>query len=248
MSKFKKLLLNTSPNKVFLTKWLEKQGINRKITHSYKNNGWISSLGNGAFIKNGTIPQLDFAVEALQTQANLSVHFGGKTTLSQRFNVAHYLSFVEPQSELFVTTKTNIPLWFKRTFKNQIDLTYTDFLPKAIGLEEWVENNCKIFISTQERAFLEMLYAVPQKTSTVEAYQILELLPTLRPRLLMELLTQCKSIKVNRLFLYLASKTKHDWYDSLDISKINLGSGVRIIDKTGVYDRQFNIIVEKLGE
>lgn len=93
-----------------------------------------------------------------------------------------------------------------------------------------------------------MLYAVPQKTSTVEAYQILELLPTMRPRLLMELLTQCKSIKVKRLFLYLASKTKHDWYDSLDISKINVGSGVRIIDKTGVYDRQFNIIVEKLGE
>ena len=53
--------------------------------------------------------------------------------------------------------------------------------------------------------------------------------------------------QINRLFLYLASKTKHDWYDSLDVSKINVGSGVRIIDKTGVYDRQFNIIVEKLA-
>lgn len=102
----------------------------------------------------------------MQTQADLSVHFWGKTTLSQRFNAAHYLSFVEPQREIFVSTKTNIPLWFKKNF--------------------------------------------PQKTSTIEAYQILELLPTLRPGLLMELLTQCKSIKVKRLFLYPASKTKHD--------------------------------------
>lgn len=248
MINLKQLLYDTSRNKIFVSAWMEKQGIDRKTTYSYKRNGWLTSLGHGAFIKKDNLPMLDAGVEALQTQLGLPIHFGGKSTLADWHNVAHFLNFKNVKSELFAPNKTPIPAWFKSTFKDEYDLTLSDFLPKKIGIEGKHINDFRVEVSSPERAFLEMLYSVPEKTSTKEAYQILELLPTLRPKLLNELLSQCKSIKVNRLFLYLASEVKHDWFESIKAEKINLGSGVRTIDKLGVYHKKYELVVNNVGE
>jgi hypothetical protein len=53
----------------------------------------------------------------------------------------------------------------------------------------------------------------------VECYQILEGLANLRPKILQELLESCNSIKVKRLFLFMASKAKHQWLDFVDHPK-----------------------------
>jgi len=58
----------------------------------------------------------------------------------------------------------------------------------------------------------------------VECYQILEGLANLRPKLLQELLENCNSIKVKRMFLYMAFKANHQWFDFVDQSKIELGT------------------------
>lgn len=248
MTNLKQLLYESSPNKIFVSSWLEQQGIDRRSTYAYRKNGWIRPLGRGAFVKKGTIPMFDSAVEALQTQLLLPVHLGGKSALSQRHNIDHFLRFKKIKGELFAPNKTVIPLWFKKTFKDEYNLVLSDFLPNELGIEIMEQADCKIKISSPERAFLELLYSVPQKTSTKEAYQLLELLPTLRPKLLHELLSQCKSIKVNRLFLYLASELKPDWLDPIDINQINLGTGVRTIDKLGVYNKEYNLVVNSVGD
>ena len=39
-----------------------------------------------------------------------------------------------------------------------------------------------------------------------------------------ELLENCSSVKVKRMFLYLADKFKHLWLDLIDLSNVDLGS------------------------
>lgn len=101
-------------------------------------------------------------------------------------------------------------------------------------------------ISEPERAILEAIYLTPNKTTLRNVYQILELMTTLRPQLLQQLLENCSSIKVKRLFLYMAEKTGHEWFNYLNLSKINLGSGKRVITKGGKLDKKYNIVIEDL--
>ena len=77
----------------------------------------------------------------------------------------------------------------------------------------------------------------------LECYHIMEGLTTLRPKLLQQLLEQCTSIKVKRLFLYMGNKAGHDWLRRLDVSKLKLGTGSRTITKGGVYIAEFSITV-----
>ena len=71
----------------------------------------------------------------------------------------------------------------------------------------------------------------------------MEGLTTLRPKLLQPLLEQCSSIKVKRLFLYMAEKAGHDWFQRLDTSKFNLGAGARTVTKGGVYVSSYGLTV-----
>ena len=75
--------------------------------------------------------------------------------------------------------------------------------------------------------------------------QIFEGLLNLRPKLLQELLENCNSIKVKRLFLYMASKVNHQWLEFVDRSKIELGTGDRVIVKGGVYISKHRISIPK---
>ncbi|MEX2371969.1 MAG: type IV toxin-antitoxin system AbiEi family antitoxin domain-containing protein, partial [Bacteroidales bacterium] len=67
----------------------------------------------------------------------------------------------------------------------------------------------------------------------------------LRPKILQELLENCNSIKVIRLFLYMASKANHQWLDFVDQSRIDLGTGDRVIVKGGVYIKKYKISLPK---
>lgn len=248
MINFKQLLYHSTPHHIFVSAWLEEQGIDRKSTYAYKKNNWITSLGYGAFVKKDVSPMLDAAVEALQKQLLLPLHFGGKSALLNLHRRMHFVKFKKERSELFAPTKTVLPTWFKSNFQEEYDLVLSDFLPDTLGIEERETEEFKLNISSPERAFLEMLFRMPSKTSTKEAYQILELLPTLRPKLLNTLLSQCKSIKVNRLFLYLADEANLDWLVGIEKDKINIGSGIRSIDKAGTYNKKYRLVINQVGD
>jgi len=83
----------------------------------------------------------------------------------------------------------------------------------------------------------------------VEVYQIIEGLQTLRPSLVQELLENCKSIKVKRLFLYMAEKANLPVLKHLKMVKINVGSGDRTIVAEGEYVSKYGLTLpEELVE
>jgi hypothetical protein len=60
-----------------------------------------------------------------------------------------------------------------------------------------------------------------------------------------ELLEQCTSVKVKRLFLYMANKAQHQWLTFVDQKKIDVGKGDRTIVKRGIYNSDFQISIPK---
>ena len=100
-------------------------------------------------------------------------------------------------------------------------------------------------MSAAERAYLEYLDELPKKYSYQEAVEILENLPSLRSQVLQNLLKNCTSFKVKRLFLHFAEKVNHPWYKKLDLKKITLGTGKRVVFKNGEFDQKYLITVPR---
>jgi hypothetical protein len=105
--------------------------------------------------------------------------------------------------------------------------------------------NVKIKVSIPEMASMEMLYLIPQEQSFDEAAKIMDGLTTLRPKYVQNLLEVCNSFKVKRLFLFMAEKSQHQWFKELELNKISLGSGKRVIVKNGVLDKKYQITVPR---
>jgi hypothetical protein len=244
-SKIKKMLQSVPNGTVCLAIWLESIGISRDLQKRYKKSDWLAPIGTGAFIRPGDKPQWQGGVYAIQKQARLNIHPGGLTALTFQ-GFAHYLRLGSDTVYLFAKPKSILPKWFKNhDWGKPVEFYRSAFLPEGLGLVEHKEATFNIEISTPERAILECLYLAPEKMDLVECYQIMEGLVNLRPQLLQELLENCTSIKVVRLFLYMAEKANHAWLKYLDKTKFNIGTGDRSIVKKGVYLASHKITLPK---
>ena len=86
---------------------------------------------------------------------------------------------------------------------------------------------------------------VPKSLSFEHADQLMQGLINLSPRKLDRLLKGCKSVKVKRLFLWLAYRQGYSWFDKLNLKDYELGSGKRSIAMPGKLDSDFLITVPK---
>ncbi|GGI31217.1 hypothetical protein GCM10010987_63320 [Bradyrhizobium guangdongense] len=90
-----------------------------------------------------------------------------------------------------------------------------------------------IRMSSPERAILEMLDELPADESFQKVDTLFEGLVSLRPKLLNQLLEECRSIKVKRLFFIYADKHVHPWRKHIDTAHIELGRGDRSLVQGG---------------
>ena len=175
----------------------------------------------------------------------LTIHPGGKTAL-ELAGYGHFLPLERQAVMLFGATGVKLPHWLRQQAEAwQLQYFTTNLFAQAplLGLTERRFGDLAINISTPERASLEMLYLVPHSQSVEEAWLLMEGLVTLRPRLVQSLLAACNSIKVRRLFLYLAEQHQHPWFERLDVNAIDLGVGNRSIISGGRLDYKYKITV-----
>jgi hypothetical protein len=243
--KLMNLLSNHVPGTVLLASWLEKNGISRDLQQYYLKSGWLKSYGTGAFKRPNENVRWTGALNSLQRQTQVTVYVGGLTSISLQ-GLSHYVRMEKEPLYLFSPQYVKLPKWFlTQEWSNQIVHVKTKFLPANSALFEYSLDGLKLQISSPERAILECLYLAPDRFDVVECYQILEGLANLRPKILQELLENCSSIKVKRLFLFMASKARHQWLDFVDQSTIDLGTGDRVIVKKGVYISKYKISIPK---
>jgi hypothetical protein len=243
--KLNSLLRSQPPGVVLTSSWLVNQGYSLDLQKQYKKSQWFNSIGSGALIRHED--QVDYlgGVYALQTQLDLSVHPAGKTALSLQ-GKTHYLEIASKKARLFVSSGENVPLWFKKfDWGLTIDLTSTSFLPADLGLVDVEHKNFTVKVSSPVRAVMECLYSVPKAQPLLEVYELMEGLNNLRPSSTQTLLEECTSVKVKRLFLYLAEKAGHEWFDFINLDNVDLGSGKRSIVEGGVYVSKYQITVPK---
>ena len=239
-------LLSTQPlGGVLSSAWLAKQGYSLDLQKRYKRSHWFNSIGTGALIRHSD--QVDYlgGIYALQTQLGLSVHPAAKTALSMQ-GKAHYLELATKSVQLFGGKEDSLPLWFKkRDWGVSVNCKLTSFLPADLGLVEVGHKSFKVKVSSSARAVMECLYLAPKSQPLMEVYELMEGLNNLRPATVQKLLEACTSVKVKRLFLYLADRAGHEWLNYLKLDKVDLGSGKRAIVSDGVYVPKYQITVPK---
>jgi hypothetical protein len=99
-------------------------------------------------------------------------------------------------------------------------------------------------VSSPERAILEVLSLVDESAASfTHAAELFDGLPALRPALVQHLLEGCVSIKVKRLFLFLATRHETPWSRKLNTDRVALGQGKRLVTRGGRLDTTFSITV-----
>lgn len=244
-TKINQLLSRTPRGIVFLSEWLKCNGYNLNLIRRYRETGWLVSIGTGADIRSGDQVDCYGAIYSLQFYANLSLHIGARSALMV-LGKSHYLEIDTKRLILFRARETRLPLWFvKYNWNMKIDSYSSEFLPLEIGLVHVEVGGLSIKVSGESRALMECLYLSPNNQELGECYEFMESMNNIHPAEVQELLESCKSVKVKRLFLFLAEKIAHEWFYHLDLSKIDLGQGKRRIAQNGIFDKKYQITIPK---
>lgn len=227
--------------------WLMKQGIGLHSLDNLVKSRQLIPLVPGLYQRPGT--ELDWrgVVASLQSM-DLLLRPGGLTALELR-GLGHYVPMGKRRS-VHLRGDDKMPNWTNKIlaeveFLHRSDRQLFDALIKSPSTvsESTVAGRPTIRASNPECALLEALQDVPSKITFEHADELMAGLTTLSPRALQPLLKACKSVKVKRLFFWLAERHAHAWFKKLDVSKYDLGSGKRVLAKHGKLDSKYLITV-----
>lgn len=230
--------------------WMEAHGYSSALRSQYVRSGWLYSPARRVYRRSRTPLTWQQVVVSLQAVLDLSLTVGGRTALEQQGYV-HYLSATMREVHLYgrkrpPTWLASLPLdttfhWHnsRRLFPGDADAPPepSPVMVSAGGL------TLPIRYSSKERAVLELLDELPEHESFQQVDALIEGMSDLSPRRLQTLLEACASVKVKRLFLFFADRHRHAWRSRLDTSRVDLGSGKRVLAKGGKLDTRYNITV-----
>ena len=242
-TKINQLLSSTPKGIILLSYWLKNKGYSLDLQKKYRKTQWLESIGTGAMIRTGDKVDYYGGIYSLQNQANLKIHIAGRTAVAL-LGKSHYLELSNSKAVLLGSVGEKLPEWFVNyDWHIKIEYHTSSFLPSDLGLSNIQIKEFEIKISGEARSMMECLHFAPEHQELSECYELMENMNNLRPALVQELLEQCSSIKVKRLFLCLAERIKHEWFNYLDLSKIDLGTGKRSIVKKGTWDSKYQITI-----
>ena len=242
-TKIKEILGLVPQDSVLFSSWLACRGMDRKEQTLYVRSGWLERMAKGVYKIAGTNPTLYGAVGSFNAQLGRNCHIGASSALDLR-GYSHFVAMGKPRAFLFTANEQRLPGWL---LSSEWDMTAKYFTTSVFkgdtGLEKYEYRGHQLLISGPERAFMECLHLAPSNFSLMDVYYVMEMLTTLRPKLVQQLLEECSSIKVKRLFLYMADKAGHQWFKALDLSKVDLGKGDRMIAEGGRYVGKYGITI-----
>lgn len=229
---------------MLLTSWLEKSGFSRSEIRDYVKSGWLRRIAAGVYQFAGDAPTLYGILASYQMQTGLEYHIGAASALELK-GYYHYVAMGKPTAVVFSPVRPPLPKWLNDA---ELDMNLVDVSSKVLG-DEGVERQDyrgrTLILSSPERAIMECLLLSPSRYGLTDIYYLMEMLSTLRASLVQRLLEDCTSVKVKRLFLYMAEKAHYPWFAKLDLSRISLGSGTRSLVKGGVKIPAYDIVIPK---
>jgi hypothetical protein len=242
-NKLNSLLQKGLPGGLYFSEWLNRQGYSKQLLNKYRESGWLSSLGRGVMFRANEKLSAYSALSNYNYQIGKNIRVAAHSALELNgFN--HYVPMGKPI--LMVTSPDKqFPKWlYTDKFDQTIKTFTTDTFSDPLTITSKV-GNIDVLMSVPEQAFAECLLLAPNQYSYMDLYHIMEQLTSLRPEMVQKILESTKSIKVKRMFLYMAEKAEHYWFSSLDISKIELGTSKIQLTRGGVYISKCKITIPK---
>ncbi len=246
MSKINRILGEWQPGDVHTLKWFASRGVQQRTAYGYSETGALKKIGAGVFAR--PLDKLSWlgAVRALQKELKISIHVGAKTALELHGSAHNLQASTEPQIDLILAPKTGIPTWVKN---NDWDAHFlfrrSNLISAKQDLVQTTSHGISIAIASREQAILELLDTLELSNGFETAENYLSGLLNLRPKAMQALLEKCTSVKVKRVFLFLAESMELPIFKKLDLTRIDLGKGKRVLVKGGDFNSKYQITVPK---
>lgn len=253
--KRRKLIEELVPEGFIITrKWLQHEtGLSNHAIDNLVKSEQLNLLWKGLYTRGVNTPNWQSVVYTLQQIIKTDFIIGGIFALELK-GFSHYLP-TSGKVTVHLYGNDSLPVWTSDIVKNILFVKHTRtslFNEMNVSISKkyttsipWKDHKAELSISTPERACLEMLNMVPANISFEHANQLIQGMTNLSPKALQQLLEMCTNIKVKRLFLWFAKRHNYPWYAKLNLEKIELGSGKRVIEKGGELDTQYLITVPK---
>lgn len=255
----KQVLAGVPPGFYVDMPWLAEHGVSRQLAHKYAESGWLERVVTGLYRRptpHSARPSAhDWMLPLLSAQRIMGyeIHVGGTTSLALAGHV-HYLPLGKQPAYLY---SDKPPTWLKRlTLQSELRFRKKSlFTDPDLGLENTeaglgIRNEAAslpwewpLLASSPERAVLEAINELPRNESFQLLDELFGSLVNLRPQMTTELLTNCTSVQVKRLFLVFADRHEHAWRKYLDTSAVDLGSGDRAFFPGGKLHPEYRITV-----
>lgn len=243
-NKINKLLQKNNVGGLYFSTWLKDNGYSDQLVKSYRDSGWLKALSKGVMYRTGDQLTAFAILESYNSQLAKHFHIAAHSALELAgFN--HYVPMGKPILMTGHSKQEPVPDWMKTL---EVDYSLKFFSTETftkLQLTLFNPNYPHLQVSVPELAFLECLLLAPKHYSYMDLYYVMEQLTTLRPEVVQDLLEHTDNLKVKRMFLYMAEKAGHFWFESLDLNKIELGSAKHKLVDNGVYISKYKITVPK---
>ncbi|WP_372927472.1 type IV toxin-antitoxin system AbiEi family antitoxin domain-containing protein [Marinobacter sp.] len=232
--------------------WLLDQGLNLHFVDNAIRSRTLLPLASGVYALHEKSVRWPGVVASLQRMSEKPIHVGGLTALDLA-GLTHFLS-TSSEVRIDMFSESPLPSWINRI---QVDAQFERHKTLRLWPESvmrnpgflreynWQEGRPHITYSCPEKALLEVLTDVPKTVSFEHADTLMQGLSQLSPRKVDALLRACRSIKVKRLFLWLAERNGHAWFKRLKPDEYDLGSGKRVLEQHGRLHSRWAITVPK---
>ncbi len=242
-NKINQLLMSGIKNGLFFSEWLKKNGYSDQLVSKYRQSGWLTSLSKGVMYRTGDTLSAYAALYCYNEQLGKNVRIAAHSAL-ELFGFNHYVPMGKPI--LMVSSdKQGLPEWM---FGDSFDRTVKPFSTKMFSKVQTSKvqiEGLNLLVSSPEQAFMECLFLAPTQYNYMDLYYVMEQLTSLRAEVVQGLLESTKNIRVKRMFLYMAEKAGHYWFDMLNIEKINIGTSKLQLAEKGIYISKYKITIPK---
>ncbi len=223
--------------------WMERQHISRTEQGMYVKSGWLVRIATGIYRFTNATPTLFGALSSCGEQTGLTYRLSASTAL-ELHGYTHYVPLGKPQAYVATPVSHRLPRWMTTyDWDREIREFSTKVFGGSVGVAKVEADGLLLNASSPELAMMECLLLTPSCYNLMDAYHLMEMLTTLRAGLVSRLLEECSSVKVKRLFLYMAEKARHPWFRRIELGNVSLGSGLRSFTKGGVKVPKYNIVV-----
>ena len=242
-SKINRLLSKGTYGGLFFSEWLDKMGYSAQLIKRYRESGWLESLTNGVMFRKSERLSALAAIHSFNKQTKKNVRIAAHSAL-ELHGFSHYVPMGKPK--LMVSFDPYRPgEWAK---SNKFDMSIVPFSTRTFSnpsTQTLSKENLMLPVSTPEQAFLECLHLVPLHYNYMDLYYIMEQLTALDPPGVQKALQNTSSQRIKRMFLYMAEKAGHYWFDMLDQDSIGISKSKLQLVKNGTYISKYKITVPK---